>query len=254
MAGVSWLDPNDRETLINALSVGTSWSGAKALLPSNKIDSTFLDARETELTVLAKQRARELTPGTASQLSTLGALVTPTISTVTPSTGDTAGGDIVVIVGTGFEAGCAVTFGGHAATVLTVNPTEITVRVAAHAAEANQSVVVTNPSTLAATKTNAFTVSKHTPTFTSITPSSTPKGPTNPEDAPVDPIHAVIVGTNFYPNTVFKVGGVQAFVQNHTTTRAEILVPVHSVAEAVNVTITAQNGDVATGSSAFTYT
>ena len=252
MAGVSWLDPNDRETLVAALAAGTAWADAKALLPASKVDDTFLDARETELTVIAKQRAREHTPSTDSKLATFKALVTPTIDTVTPATGDTAGGDTVVIVGTGFATGATVTFGGHAATVITLSPTEITVVTAAHAAESNQSVVVTNPSTKAATKTNAFTVSKHSPTFTSITPNTGLKG--NSETVPVaDPIHAVVVGTNFYPNVVIKVGGVQAFIENHTETRAEILVPLASAAGAVDVTITNVNGDVATGTGAFTY-
>ena len=253
MAGVSWLDPNDRETLVAALAAGTAWADAKALLPASKVDDTFLDARETELTVIAKQRAREHTPSTDSKLATFKALVTPTIDTVTPATGDTAGGDTVVIVGTGFATGASVTFGGHAATVVSLSPTEITVVTPAHAAEAAQHVKVINPSTKEAEAADAFAYSKHTPTFTSITPTSMSKGTVDTEAAPVDPIRAVIVGTNFYPNAIFKVGGVQAFVLNHTATRAEILVPTKAAAGAVDVTITNKNGDVATGTEAFTY-
>jgi hypothetical protein len=68
----------------------------------------------------------------------------PTVTQVSPNYTYGAGGDTVTIKGTGFTAATAVTFGGVAATNLTlVNPTTITVTAPAHAPAAVD-VAVTN--------------------------------------------------------------------------------------------------------------
>lgn len=69
----------------------------------------------------------------------------PTLSTVTPNNGSTAGGTNVTIAGTLFTGATGVTFGGTSATnLVVVGPTEITCTTPAHAAGA-VSVVVTTP-------------------------------------------------------------------------------------------------------------
>ena len=61
----------------------------------------------------------------------------PTVSSVTPNSGSTAGGTAVTITGTNFAAGATVTFGGTAATnVVAVNSTTLTATTPAHAAGA----------------------------------------------------------------------------------------------------------------------
>ena len=61
----------------------------------------------------------------------------PTVSSVVPNKGPTAGGTAVSITGTNFAAGATVTFGGTAATnVVVVNSTTITATTPAHAAGA----------------------------------------------------------------------------------------------------------------------
>ena len=58
----------------------------------------------------------------------------PTITTIAPSSGSTAGGTTVTITGTGFAAGATVVFDGtHATNVTVVSATEITVTAPAHA-------------------------------------------------------------------------------------------------------------------------
>ena len=54
-------------------------------------------------------------------------VVVPTVTSVSPNNGPTAGGTAVTITGTNFAAGATVTFGGTAATnVVVVNSTTIT--------------------------------------------------------------------------------------------------------------------------------
>jgi lysophospholipase L1-like esterase len=81
----------------------------------------------------------------------------PTIGSVTPSQGPTAGGTAITIGGTNFRSGATVTLGGTAATGVTVvSATQITATTAAHATGAVD-VVVTNVDQTMATKTGGFT-------------------------------------------------------------------------------------------------
>lgn len=84
--------------------------------------------------------------------------IPPSISTVTPSSGSSAGGTVVNITGSNFTGATSVTFGGTAGTALTVNSaTSITVTAPAHTAGAVP-VVVTTPNGTG-TKTGGFTYS-----------------------------------------------------------------------------------------------
>jgi Galactose oxidase-like, Early set domain/IPT/TIG domain len=81
----------------------------------------------------------------------------PTVTSVAPNTGTTAGGTSVNISGTGFLAGATVKMGGTSATGVTVlNSTTITATTLAHAAGA-VSVVVTNSDAQAGTLPNGYT-------------------------------------------------------------------------------------------------
>jgi hypothetical protein len=76
---------------------------------------------------------------------------------VTPSSGATSGGTSVTVSGSNFVAGATVTFGGTAATAVTlVNATTLTATTPAHAPGA-VTVVVTNPNAQSGTLANAFT-------------------------------------------------------------------------------------------------
>src|SRR5947208_7666687 len=69
----------------------------------------------------------------------------PTVSSVAPNSGSTAGGTAVTITGTNFAAGATVTFGAAAATnVVVVSGTQITATTPAGSAGA-VTVRVTNP-------------------------------------------------------------------------------------------------------------
>jgi hypothetical protein len=86
-----------------------------------------------------------------------GGSTAPTVSSVLPTSGPTAGGTQITITGTGFSLGATVTVGGSTATgVLVNNSTTITATTPAHAAGLVD-VVVTNTTGQSGTKTNAFT-------------------------------------------------------------------------------------------------
>jgi hypothetical protein len=79
------------------------------------------------------------------------------VTSVSPTSGGSAGGTKVTIAGSGFQSGATVAFGGNAATnVNVVSTTSITATTPAHAA-GTVSVTVTNPNGQRATLLNSFT-------------------------------------------------------------------------------------------------
>jgi hypothetical protein len=95
----------------------------------------------------------------------------PTVTSITPNSGSTAGGTGVTITGSNFVAGATVALGGVAATGVTVvNATTITATTSAHAAGA-VNVVVTNPNLQSGSLTKGF-LYVTPPAVASITPDS----------------------------------------------------------------------------------
>lgn len=83
---------------------------------------------------------------------------TPTISSIAPAAGSTAGGTSVTITGTNFVAGATVTFGGNAATdVAIVNATTITAKSPQRAAGAGAVEVAVTASGRTGMLANGFT-------------------------------------------------------------------------------------------------
>ena len=98
--------------------------------------------------------------------------VTPTVTSITPTSGTSEGGTPVTIKGTGFEAPATVTIGGEASAVTVVSETEITATTPAHAA-GGQEVVVKD----------AHGTSTAGPTFTYVAPPPPPPVETKPAGA-----------------------------------------------------------------------
>ncbi len=81
----------------------------------------------------------------------------PTLTSVSPTSGPTAGGTTITLTGTNFVSGATVRVGGTAATnVAFVSATQLTARTPAGTAGARD-VQVTNPDGQSATRTGAFT-------------------------------------------------------------------------------------------------
>ena len=180
------------------------------------------------------------------KLSSSGGNPAPTVSSISPTSGTTAGGTAVTITGTGFLGGATVSLGGTAATSVTVvNSTTITATTAAHTAGA-VNVVVTNSDGQAGTLTNGYTyvVINPGPTVTSISPTS---GTT------VGGTAVSISGTGFLTGATVSLGGTAATgvtVVNSTTITATAAA---HTAGAVNVVVTNTDGKSGTLSSGYTY-
>ena len=103
----------------------------------------------------------------------------PSISSVSPSSGSSNGGTAVTITGTNFVSGATVTFGGTAATNVTVvSSTSITATTPAHAAGAVN--VVVSDSSGSGTLTNGFTYTTSTVSIGFVqVASATPQSPTD---------------------------------------------------------------------------
>jgi len=136
-------------------------------------------------------------------------VVAPTVTSLTPTSGPTAGNTAVTITGTSFTGATAVTIGGAAATGITVvNDTTITCTTPAGSA-GSASVLVTTPGgTNSANTLYTYTAA---PTVTSISPTS---GSTAGNTA------VTISGTSFTGATAVTIGGAAAtsvVVVNATT-------------------------------------
>jgi hypothetical protein len=174
-----------------------------------------------------------------------GTIAAPTLTTVSPLNGTTAGGAGVTINGTNFAGGASVTFGGSAATsVVVVNASTITCATPAHAA--GTVAVTVTVGGQSATLGNAYTFvtpSVLAPTVSAVAPSS---GTT------AGGIPVTITGSNYAAGATVTFGGVAATgvtVVNATTITCTT--PAHAVGPvAVVVTVGAQSGSK---SSAYTF-
>ncbi len=167
----------------------------------------------------------------------------PTVTSVSPNAGPTAGGTIVTITGTNFFNVTTVTFGGVAATSIVVNSsTSITALSPARAA-GTVDVRVTTPSGVTAnTAADDFTYSSaNAPTITSVSPTS---GLTSGGAS------VTITGTNLTGATSVTFGGTAAtsFVVNSATSITAVTPA--KAAGTVEVIVTTPGGSSATAGSA----
>lgn len=169
----------------------------------------------------------------------------PTIASVNPARGTTAGGTAVTITGTGFQPNAAVTFGGTAATNVTVNGdgTQITATTPAHAV-GKVDVVVTNPDGQHVTLTNGFEYVIPAPAITNISPNSGKVGAGTT---------VTITGTDFQPGATVRFGDRDArdvHVESSTTITVEAPPQPPGV---VDVTVTNPDGQHITATGGYTY-
>ena len=170
----------------------------------------------------------------------------PTVASVSPNSGPTAGGTRVTITGTNFLAGALILFGSAPATSVVVNSaTQIQATTPAHAAGLAQ-VMVEDPGNVSANLASGFTYTSSTsgpPTISGVSPSSGPAG-----------TQVTITGTNLTTATTVSFGTANAastaFV---SATQLDATVPTIATG-AYNVTVTDPDPASATLTNGFTVT
>ncbi|CAN7403178.1 IPT/TIG domain-containing protein [Aminobacter sp. LjRoot7] len=167
----------------------------------------------------------------------------PTVTSISPTSGPTAGGTPVVITGTNFTGATAVTFGASVATGFTVDSaTQITAT--SPAGTGTVDVTVTTPEGTSATSAADQFTYVAAPTVTSITPTA---GPTSGGTT------VIITGTNFSAASAVNFGGTAAtgFAINSAT---QITATSPAGTGTVDVTVTSPGGTSATtAADQFTY-
>jgi len=167
----------------------------------------------------------------------------PTVTSVTPNSGPSAGGTSVTIAGSGFQVGATVAFGGSALTVSTINATTITGTTTAHAAGA-VNVVVTNPDSQSGTCSGCFSYLAAAPTVSGIVPTSgSNAGGTS----------VTISGTGFQTGANVSFGGSALTIGTINGSSITGTTTAHA-AGPVNVVVTNPDAQTGTCLNCFTYT
>ena len=179
--------------------VGGALAPGITLLSSTQLRATTpagsAGARDVQVTNASGASATRVGGFTYTAPST-----TPTLTSISPTSGPTTGGTTITLTGTNFVSGATVRVGGVAATnVVFSSATRVTARTPAGTAGARD-VQITNPNGQSATRTGAFTYTapSTTPTLTSISPTS---GPT------AGGTTITLTGTNFVSGATVRVGG-----------------------------------------------
>jgi plastocyanin len=173
----------------------------------------------------------------------------PTISGFQPTSGSTAGGNVVLIEGANFQNGATVKFGDVTAVSTTVNSsTSISATAPAHAAGA-VAITVTNPDSQAAVSSTSYVYELPGPAITLITPST---GPTSGGTG------ITIDGSNFSAGLAAAIGGLPLSIQVVNASRIIATTPIGpfdvSGSAQRDVTVTNADGRSATRTGGFTWT
>jgi large repetitive protein len=227
---------------VYTISGGTSTTlpgnaaGYKLAGPTSLVDGAVGDLLLTDGAAVTTGTAYEVTGGPTPPAAT------PTVTSVTPSSGVIAGGTTVTIHGRNLGGATAVTFGAAAVERIASDlPTAITVVTSSHVA-GKVTVSVTTPRGKA-TLTTGFTYVLPPPTLASVTPpTGSTKGGTT----------VAITGTNLTGATAVTFGGTAATafdVVNSTTVTAKTKA---HIAGSVIVSVTTPGG-TAPKTGAFAY-
>jgi hypothetical protein len=164
----------------------------------------------------------------------------PTITSVTPNIGPTAGGTSVTITGTGFINGLTVVLGGPACSIAFSSATQILCTTPSQSA-GSVLLLVTNPDGQSASSTFNYLPA---PTITSLSPAN---------GAPAGGTAVTLYGTNFTcPPTSVTFGGAAASVITCSSGQIALTTPAGSIG-AVNVVETNDDGETVTATHGFTY-
>ena len=234
---------------------GTNLTGATAVMFGTTTAASYTVTSATSVKAVTKAHAAGkvsvsvTTPGgvatDATAFTFTAVTPTPTISSLTPTSGPATGGTSVTITGTNLTGATAVMFGTTTAASYTVSSaTSVKAVTKAHAA-GKVSVSVTTPGGVATDATAfTFTAVTPTPTISSLTPTSGPAtGGTS----------VTITGTNLTGATAVMFGTTTAASYTVTSATSVKAVTKAHAAGKVSVSVTTPGG-VATDATAFTFT
>jgi hypothetical protein len=168
----------------------------------------------------------------------------PTVTSVSPNSGSAGGDTGVTIKGTNFASGATVTFGGSAATnVSVVSSTSITAKTPSHSAGA-VNVAVKNSDGQSGTLNSGYSYGNPAPAVTSVSPNSGSSGGAS---------GVTITGTNFLSGAKVSFDGATATnVTVESSTSITAKTPTHATG-AVNVVVTNSDSQSGTLSNGYTY-
>lgn len=176
----------------------------------------------------------------------------PTVTSVSPLNGPTAGGTTVTVTGTNFVTGASVAFGTTTVIPSSVTATSITVTTPAHAAGAVDVTVSNQDGSNPAIRGNAFTFDPPNVVLPVISSIHCPP-PSGPASGPAAGGNAcAITGTDFAAGATVTIGGALVTGPTITATSISVTVPAHALGR-VDVTVTNPDGGVATLALGYTY-
>ncbi len=171
----------------------------------------------------------------------------PTVTSVSPNSGTTAGGYSVTISGSNLGSAINVSFGGTLALIQSDTSTAITVTAPAHAAGTVDVTVTTSLGTSPTSPADQFTFQNGQasgPAVTSVSPNS---------GSTAGGYSVTISGSNLGGATAVSFGGTVALIQSDTSTTITVTAPAHA-AGTVDVTVTTSGGTSPTSpADQFTY-
>ncbi|WP_345718827.1 beta strand repeat-containing protein [Kineosporia mesophila] len=221
---------------------GTTLGGASAVRFGALNATSFVPNSPTQITAVAPAGAAGTvdvtvtTVGGTSATSSAGRftyVAAPAVTNVSPPAGPIAGGTGVTVTGTDFTGATSVTFGGTAATSVTVSSdTQMVVTAPARTA-GTVDIVVTAPGGVSATSSADQFTYYNAPTVTALSPAS---GPTTAGAS------VVVTGTGLTGATAVKFGAgtASSFVVT-SSTQITAVAPSGSVGP-VDVTVTTPGG------------
>ncbi|MFG2533252.1 beta strand repeat-containing protein [Streptomyces sp. NPDC048516] len=217
----------------NVTITGSGFTGA-TMVRFGPNGTTFVIVSDTQIT--AKTPAGTGTvqvtvtapTGTSTQNVFFTYAPAPVLTTLTPTSGPTAGGNVVTITGTGLSGATAVKFGVNPGVVLTNTATQITVIAPAGAGTVNVTVTTAGGTSNALAYTY---VAVPVPAISSLSPTSGPTGGGNV---------VTINGTNLSGATSVLFGGSPATILTNTATQITVSAPAGT--GTVNVTVSTAGG------------
>ena len=224
---------------------GTGFTNATAVLFGSTAASSFTINSATSITATAPAESAgtvDITVTNPGGISATGSadqytyFAAPTVTSINPTAGPTAGGNSVTITGTNFTGATAVSFGKLTATSFTINSaTSISAIAPAEGAGTVKIAVSTPGGTSASTSADQYTYTA-APTVTNVSPSAGPTG---------GGTSITITGTNLTGATAVSFGSTPA-TSFSVTSSTQISATAPAGAGVVDVTVTTPGGTSAT--------